>query len=363
MFGTYSFLLSCTGMLSLIQVLIPSSFAVVRMQDDLSFSRIYSTFFLATMAFITLFCFGLSWILHTSAGILIIMSWSVIFPFFADAVLQSQNQLRSYLILLFLIALSRIVSVILWSYSAHGGSLEHFIVLSAVPSLVITIVFLFPYRQILTINLQSFLSVINFLREESSLLKQYYFSAAIKTVNGHLITLVAGTWVNRDVLGVYALLMKVNTFMTGLARTPETVMIHREGIRRYADDFYNNTWRLGFLMQVVYLVVGPVYLYFATGLSFWQYHLFLSFLLYPYLFFIQARAKRILQYDNSLQQISMVAFSACVLVFSLLKILVDFHISLAIISLLFAVSSGLQYAIFLWMDRKSLSQNLQSQLH
>ncbi len=362
MFGTYALLLSSIGMLSLIQVLIPSSFAIVRMQDDKLFPRIYTSFFMGTMVMITLLCFILSLIVHTPVGVLIVMSWSVIFPFYADALFQAQNRLRSYFVLLFLIALSRIIAVMLWAYTDKTRNIEYFIILSGISSLAITFIFLVPYRHLFSIDPKAFLTVFDFLRKESVLLRQYYFSSAIKTINGHLITLVASTWVNREVLGVYSLLMKVNTFITGLARTPETVMIHREGIRRFADDIYKNTWWLGLLVQVAYLFVGPAYLYFSTGESFWKFHFFLSFLVYPYLFFSQARAKRIIRYDNSLQQISMAAFSVCVLVFTLLKFLIGFHISLVVITSLFAVASFFQYAVFLWLDRKSISQNIQPQV-
>lgn len=356
LFGTYSFILSTVGMLSLMQVFLPSSYAVIRLQDDSKFIGLYSSFYGWSLLLILFFCIPISPMVGLSWSVLAIFTCSILLPYYADAIFQSENRLKHYFILLFVLSVGKITSVAFWSLGIYAVNISVLLTINGVISFIITIGFILPYLKYFSFSKNSMNHIIRFLQNERTTLSGYYSSSAIKIINSNMITLLCNQWVTRETLGIYSLLIKVNTFIVGLARTMEAVLTHREGIRQYGEIIRRNTWAIGFLMQVGYMVVGAVYMFFTTGETFWMHHLFLSTILYPYLYYMQARAQMISEYTNSLLNKSGALFSVLVGMFVVLKLIFDWEVNLEVMTGFIGLISVSQYIFLLWLYGKQYRQ-------
>jgi hypothetical protein len=352
LFGSYSYILSCVGMLSLVHVLLPASYAVMRLQDDTRFIEIYSSFYSWSLFLILLLCVPLAWLVQIPWHVTAIFSLSVLLPYYADTVFQSQNRLSYYFKLLFALATGKFASILIWTSALLPPSCASLLLFQGSVSLAITLAFLTPFFKYFSISLQKGKQVMAFMTTERHHFSGYYFAAALKIGNSNLVTLLGNQWVSKETLGIYALLMKVNTFVVGLSRTLEAMLVHREGIKTYAQDIFKHTWALGLFMQAIYMVVGAVYMIVTTGETYLGYHLFLSSILYPYLYYLQVRAGLLATYSNASLNWSNLIFTLCIGLFLLLTYLFQWQITLAELTGLVGLASLLQYCALILLHLK-----------
>jgi len=213
-------------------------------------------------------------------------------------------------------------------------------------------VFLAPFFKYFSISIMGWQQLMTFMKSERHRFSGYYLASALKIGNSNLVTLLGNQWVTKETLGIYALLMKVNAFIVGLSRTLEAMLVHREGIKLYAQTIFKNTWVLGFVIQVMYMIVGSVYMIVTTGQSYWGYHLFLSSILYPYLYYLQARADLLASYSNASLNWSNVLFTFCIGLFLLMKYFFALQITLVHLTALVGLASLFQYISLIWLQYK-----------
>ena len=123
-------------------------------------------------------------------------------------------------------------------------------------------------------------------------------NSVLKRVRENSIILFFNNFISKEIIGLFSLFLKVDAFVLGLSRNLEIIFINRKNQELYRADFYRNVRLFSFLLQIIYVFAGIGYMIFLVE-DYYFIEIFMqSFLVYPHVYFLLARADYLSKYDN-----------------------------------------------------------------
>jgi hypothetical protein len=196
-------------------------------------------------------------------------------------------------------------------------------------------------------NVKIFIETLLFIKNNFSIFKPYYLNTFLKRIRENIIVLIFSKFTSNDIIGLFSIFVKITSFVFGLSRTMEAFFMNRLNIEKYKDRFYQKIIYFAISLQIIFLIVGIIYLKFFVNKYYFFEILIQSFLVYPHVFFLLARSEMYSKYSNSEANISEIIYVGIVLIGGVISY--SFHlISIYSILITFILSTfGLQlYMIF-----------------
>jgi hypothetical protein len=354
-FGDLFYLSSLTGIFTLILVIIPPNYSLIRYQDDPEYKYLLARFH--TYAWLLLWIPVL--IFHQLVDIPFWLFYLYVFSIsiqgFFDISFQAENRLTRYYAMLFVQAVVKISLILVAFWLSYLVDFRALVMAIVVSQLSVSSIYLFHYRRIFLEKKPLLHKISRLIWKHRRLYSSYYLNIVLKRLAANLIVLLFEPIVTRENLGVYALLVKVYQFIQGLIRTIESVFLYRENLRTFSAGFRKNGLWVGFVLQSMHIVIGMLYMKYLDGRFYATYIIGMSFLCYLYVFFVKARAFFLTQFQNLPINLSYLIFLFFIIVVYALNRLDWLDINLTELVLLFSVSSALQM-IYLIAAEKNRSR-------
>lgn len=355
-FGDLFYLSSMVGIFSLILIIIPPNYSLIKYQDDPTYKYLLGAFYL--LAWILLII--PVWIFRGLTDLPFYLFYLYTFSFslqsYFDIKFQAENKLNRYYAMLFIQALVKIVLITIAFYLNYLTGFTQIVLIITASQLAISMLYLFKGPKTFLLSFGYFKRMFLLIFEKRSLFSSYYLNIGLKKIAGNLIVLLFEPLVSRDILGIYALLIKVMQFIQGLIRTLESIFLFKKNRGDFSKGFFKNALILGLILQVVHILVGVFYMQFIEGKPYVGYLVFMSFIHYFYIFFIKARAYFISQYKNSPINWSYLLFLMPILLLFLIKsISKGDTLSYELVGL-FTLASIIQMTYLIYAEKKLLDE-------
>ncbi len=307
---------------TIVYSIIPTNFSIFRFQDDKEYKSILLTFYvLSSLVFILyLTILKMTGLIGISLLVAFIYSVPLGLQGYFDIKLQATNQLTKYFFLLFIISVFKIGFVFATHFFGYLTSFEQLVLITAIPQAIIILFLLLKEdSKILKPGvLVTFIST--YLKDFSP----YYFNIISKKLKESLTVLLFNPFITKEIIGIYALFIKLAQFIFGLSRNIEAFFMNRKNIEDYKDSFYTSYLIISFVLQLAYLLVGLVYMKAMTD-NFYIYLLIIqSFLVYPHVRFLFARAELTAQYKNKESNLSELVSIGVIFTIFILAMIFDY---------------------------------------
>jgi len=336
-FGQFAILSSYIGIFTLIYIIIPSNYAIFKIQDDnkfketLFFNYIFSSFLIILLIYVS------SLFIEYQAFIELIILFSIltgIMSYF-DTYLQAFNKLDKYFLILFISYLIKVTLLIILYVLDYSPTLNKLILINII-SISISIVFGIKYIELFNIKVKTIKDYFLFLKKNFHTLKSYYVNTILKRLKDNALILIFSNITSNEIIGLYSLFTKIGMFVLGQLRVIEAFFMNRNNLNNIAS-IANKKILIGFISQILILVVGLIYLKLSTN-KFMFFELFIySFLSYPYIFFILMRNKILSLYKiESLNEMYIVYFVILIIFYIIAKLFLIKGLMFLLIFVLFS---------------------------
>lgn len=322
-FGEFSIFSAYIAMVTLIFAIIPPNLSVMKLQDDNNFNNILITAYLFCNIIIVLLLSTLYYFSNNFFGLQVNL-WVVIlfilmYSFFnlIDIQSQAENKLQRYFYYLLFQSFFKVIIIGFMFYYFNYYDLNLLIISFILPQLLIFLFHIIYFKKECFNIKVDIKRMFLFLVNDFSLLKNYYIEIFLKRIKDNIAILIFSNFLSKEIIGLYSLLSKVGTFVLSQVRIIESFFMNRENLQK-SNQIDNKIYILSFLVQILIIIVGVVYL----KLSIDEYKFYLiviySFISYPYLNIIILRNKLYSTYRNSFIIYSLLLNISIVLLFSFL---------------------------------------------
>jgi len=357
-FGKLIYMGSLAGLFGLILIIIPPNFSLIRYQEDDKYKYLLSAYYILGMGLLIIPVLIFQSLIELPVWLFYLFVFSTSLQGYFDISFQAENRLKGYYSMLFFQAFSKISILLLVYFAGYLNGFRELVLIIAISQLLISSIYLFRRSSIIIKSPLFFKDIFTLIWQNRYLFPTYYFNISLKKLCGNLIVILFEPLVTKDTLGIYALLIKVLQFVQGLIRTIESIFLFRKNLEKYSVDFVQNGFIVAFILQLIHIAVGMVYMRYIEG-DFYFWHLFgMSFLHYPYIFFLKSRAHFIAAYKNKPINISYLIFLMPLLSVYLIKIIASSQANLTELILVFSISSTLQMAYLIFFQRFSTYEKL-----
>ncbi|HAY71370.1 MAG TPA: hypothetical protein DCX89_05720 [Saprospirales bacterium] len=351
-FGEFAYLSSLAALFSLIFIVIPPNYAIMRYQDDEKFKFVFTSFFILINVLLIIPVLIFQHLTQIPFWLFYIFVFSTSFQIYMDTCLQAENKLNHYYFLIFAQALIKIILLGFMLLPGWISDFEGLILIISFAQFVIAIYFIVNRLTVFVESLKYFGQMFRTILAEINSFYPYYFNISLKKLDSNIIILLFEPLVSKEVLGVYSLITKVFQFITGLVRTAESLFLFKKYIQKYQNSFIKNAFFISAFLQFSMILVGLIYMKSTAGSYYTFWLILLSFLMYPYVFFIKARAFFLSLYKNFHINISYALFllppSICFIIFQL----TDLNLGLNELILMLFSSSLLQMIYLVIMEKR-----------
>lgn len=351
-FGEYAIFSSYLAFGGLIYSLIPGNFSIFKMQDDKEYKVVLLSFFLLSNLFFLLFSIFFYFLNLVKVDIYTIFFFGTTTYFlgYFDIKFQALGKLNKYFLMLFFVAILKIVAIGLFYYLEKLQNLTNLLWIVTFVQLVVILYYLrqdkieikYIIRQKNIIKITVF-----FIKDNFSLFKDYYLYTFFKKIRENSIVLIFSRFSPIDVIGLFALFVKITSFVLGLSRTLEAFFMNRGNIEKYKVLFYEKIFYFSFFIQLLFLGIGLIYLKLFVNEYYFLEIFALSFLAYPQIYFLLARSEMLSNFKNKEGNISEIIYILIVLFGTLLSLFFNFKSIHSILTIFILANFGLQfYMIF-----------------
>lgn len=358
-FGEFTVYSSYVAVGTLIFSIIPSNYAIFRCQDDEKFKKHLSVFSLIALLLFTLYLFilNLSGLVYVSFATSFMYSVPLGLQTFFDVTYQASNKLSIYFFSLFVIALTKLVTLFFVQLNGLLVDFESLLLYSSIPYIIIIVLLIYYERKNIIFNKYDIAGFINYYQKNYKTFFPYYTNTFIKRLRENIIVFIFKPFVGYEVLGIYSLFVKIDQFVFGLSRNIEAFFMNRKNIQNF-DKLFNDIFlRFSFLLQVVYIMVGCIYMKSMTNEFYWIAIIIQSFLVYPHVKFLRARASFLSNYNNKEANLSELSFICIVSTLFSLAYLFDYF-SLSYLIFTYIISKlGLQLFLIFKKGKTQISSN------
>ncbi|HIP47358.1 MAG TPA: hypothetical protein EYG92_00105 [Lutibacter sp.] len=208
--------------------------------------------------------------------------------------------MKNYFLALFVVSSIRFIGLLyLFLTDGHDFTLNLLIEVYLVPLAFVILALIFMNRAtVLNTSIVGISQYFNYLKNNFLVLKSYYLGTVIKRIKDNSLLLLFSMIVSSEIIGLYALFVKVGSVVLGQVRVFEAFLMNRSNLA-LISSLKEIPLFVGFFVQIILLGIGLVYLKINTD-SFYFISLFLySLTVYPYLQIILARSRLLSQYSNA----------------------------------------------------------------
>lgn len=360
-FGDLAYLGSIVGIFSLVYLIIPTNFSIIRYQEDPEFKYILTAFYLISSILLLILSLVFYQTISIPLWLFFLYGWTTCFQSYFDISLQAENKLQKYFKILFLIAILKVVLIVLYFLFVKEHSFFNLLSILVLSRLLIFLYLLFSKSNLLLKSLLYFKKTYLLIWSEKKLLSGFYLSVGLQRLSSNIIILIFQPILGNEIIGIYALLMKVYQFISGLLRSIEALFVNKLTNKLYERSFFANAFKIAFIGQLLLLAIGLIYMKYLTGEFYLIYLLVYSLLIYPYIFFIKSRAYFLLKYKNKEIIIAYILFLLIVSVNYLGFILIKESFSLNVIVISFISATVFQMLYLIFAEKKTIitEKNLQ----
>lgn len=324
-FGEFTVYSSLVAIGTLIFSIIPSNYAIFRYQDDENFKILLNVFFLIAICLFTLYLYILNvlGLVYVSFVASLLYSLSLGLQTYFDITYQATNRLSFYFFSLFVIALAKLVTLFFVHLYGLLIDFESLLFYSSLPYIIIIVLLIYYERKNIIFKKYDVTGFFNYYQKNYKTFFPYYTNTFIKRFRENIIVFIFKPFVGYEVLGIYSLFVKIDQFVFGLSRNIEAFFMNRKNIQNF-DKLFNDIFlRFSFLLQVVYIMVGCIYMKSMTNEFYWIAIIIQSFLVYPHVKFLRARASFLSNYNNKEANLSEISFILIVSVLFLIAYLLN----------------------------------------
>lgn len=356
-FGEFAIFSSYIAIITLVFAIIPPNLSVMKLQDDNKFNNILMTAYLVCNILIIIILSILYYFNNNLFGLKVdlwvVISFILMYSFFnlIDIQSQAKNRLQSYFYYLLFQSIFKVIIITFMFYYFVQYDINLLIISFVLPQLSVFLFHIIYFRNEffnIKIDLKK---VFQFLFNDFSLLKNYYIEIFLKRIKDNIVVLIFSNFLSKEIIGLYSLLSKVGTFVLSQARILESFFMNRENLQK-SNQIDNNIYLLSFLVQILIIIVGIVYL--KLSIDEYKFYLILiySFIAYPYLNVIILRNKLYSTYKNSLIIYSLLLNIAIVLLFSFLAYILKIHsIYIIVVTVILAEATSSFYLKYLMRNK------------
>jgi O-antigen/teichoic acid export membrane protein len=314
--GQFTLVNSITGMVSVIYTVLPANYSIFKYQDDLNYRFILTSFFLiANIPFILiLFILYLTHsFLDLGFPLIVYNGLTTIAFYYYDIIYQATNRLYRYFFQLLFQAILKIIIIYFFYYTHLLTNNRSLIFAVSTAQLICLLPYCRDFIKDIDFTGKHIKLSIKYIFNSFNELKPYYLNSIIKRIKDNIIVVLFSSIISNELLGLYTLFVKITSFVLSLGRSFEAFFAFRDNMKKYHKSFNKNILLLGGCLQVIFLVVGIIYMKIYTHNFYTIPIVLLSFLVYPYSRFIVERMRFLGNYDNKELNISMFFYIVFVL--------------------------------------------------
>jgi hypothetical protein len=316
-FGEFMVLNTYIAIGGLLFILIPSSIAVFQYQDDKSFKDIYFSFFVAMSLIYLVYLIILS-VFDIGGLIFIFYALMYIWYSYIDITYQALNQLKDYFKILAYSAIGKIVLIGLFYYLKILNTMDELLLSMAIPQLIFLLITLKKDKAAVRWkNFIQFKGVFFYLKNNIKRFAPYYLNISLKRLQEQMPIIIFNLFVNKEILGIYALFMKSISFIIGIVRTLEAYFNNRKNIQSSFDRFFSNAYLLGLITQAFFIVFTSIYVYIMLVDYYIIESIIASFFFLLYFKFLLIKVKYLSDYEIKDINLSEILFIVLMCVCSL----------------------------------------------
>lgn len=322
--GDFTIFLSVIGVINLVFTIVPYNFSVFRIQDDENFERIlFNYYLLVPLVFLPVFL--LIWfVLYQNISFIWFYLYIIGIGFlnYFDVICQAKGRLKFYYNSLLLISISKLFIVLIVSYMKLN--FNSFIFFNSIVLVYFVIYILnlnFHFLKTIIRKPRSIFDVVKFLKVNFHILRPYYLNVILKKIRSNSIILLFTPFVSKDIIGLYSLFIKSQSFVFGLFRTIEAFFIKKENIKKFKKILYKYVFLLSLLMFCLSFFVGICYLKITVDKFYFIENLVLAILSFSYIKYLYVRSSLLSVYSNKTLNISEILF----LVITVLLISINYY--------------------------------------
>jgi hypothetical protein len=351
-FGEFVVFTSYLAFLGLLYELIPTNFSVFKLQDNFDFKFHLIRFFIVTsfliivaLIFLKLFFFS-----NISLYLILLFSLSTYSLNFFNITFQASGKIENYFWLLLILSILKFFMILIFHYFNFLNSLSSLLLSISLAQFFILFSYSFYERNNLKLifsSPNSFIDTYSFIIQNFHSFKPYYLNTFLKRVRENSIILIFSRLVSIETLGLFSLFLKIDSFVLGLARNFETIFMNRNNSHIYRKLFIQKVGFLGIFLQILYFVVGVLYMKIIVD-KFYYFEIFIqSILVYPYIHFLLARSDQLSKFNNEESNISEVFYVLIVVLISIIGMILKINsIYFILTAYIFAKLGSHLYMIF-----------------
>ena len=234
-FGEFAIFSSFLAFGGLLYIVIPPNYSVFKLQVSSEFKSHLIRFFI--LSSITFTLFGLITNLYVfkniNATAIIVFGISTYCLNFFDIKFQATGQLQKYFIMLVIIASIKIVVIGIFYFVNLLNSLSILLWAISIGQGIILLVYSYDERRLIKNILATpiaFLDTTKFIKQNFRDFTPYYLNTILKRIRENSIVLIFSKIVSTETMGIFALFVKVDSFVLGLSRNIEAFFMNMDNI-------------------------------------------------------------------------------------------------------------------------------------
>ncbi len=300
--GEFTVFNALISLFLLVYIILPPNYSVFKLQDDEEYLQYFNfNYIFVSLLFIPII-FILD-ILNLSSVDSLLLYFYIVFlaiQNYFDTFFQATNQLKNYFLALFVVSSIRFLGLsYLFLTDGYNFTLNLLLEIYLVPLVLVILALIFMNREtILKIPILNIIQYFNYLKKHFIILRSYYLGTVTKRLKDNSLVLLFSTLVSSEIIGMYTLFVKVGTIVLSQIRVFEAFLMNRSNLVTM-ESLKSTALIVGFIIQIVLIGIGLLYLKINTDSFHLLSLLIYSFIVYPYLQTILSRTKLLAKYNNS----------------------------------------------------------------
>jgi len=338
-------------LINLIYIILPPNYILVKIQDNIKYLGIYNSYYILSACINTILIVILTYIGYFELPYWITLLYviSYIPKNYFDVTFTANNKLFWYYSLLFFESILHLfLLTCIWIFKMNL-SFSNLVIYYGLIQLLLLIIY---FKVFFVRKFSSLYDLFVLFRLDYKLIFSYYVNTVLKKVKDTSIILLFEKSISVSEIGLYSIFMKASSFSIGLVRSLESFMMNKSNNLKISIYLSNNKFVIGFIFQCVMFITIISYTFVICHfVNFWI-SFGLSIIIYPYIYYIIARSKFLLNFDNSHINIGYCIFILIIFVSSILVPIIHATYSYLLLTYIFAEILNYSYVSYKFAHKR-----------
>jgi hypothetical protein len=306
-FGEFSLFNAKIALLGLIFIIIPSNYAVVKIQDDEKFKSVYFSFYIlgGIIFLFELIVSNRFHYIHLPVLTIFLFSYPTFFLNFFDCALQADNKLNVFYVVLFFQVLVKTGTFFLAFETGFINNLGDVVFSIGIGNFISLIALFLFFRNKYFYRIK-IIYAIKYIVSNLKYFKGYYLNNIIKSLADNFYIFMFNSILNKSQLGLFSLFIKAQSFSFSLFRTLEAFLMNRNNNKEYYTKIYVKKHFLAMITVIMTFLVTIIYMYLLNYKFYFLESVVLGMGSILYIDLLMLRTQLILSYNNSSLNLSMI---------------------------------------------------------